>query len=141
MHRFLKIWIYNCMSVFKTTSEILDTPWQYEVVTPTLGNIVPDNSHWHYIREIEIEDVKIWEQIYYKGGHVGIYAAWDPYAEFYIIVYNLFIDVPGGIKTFYGPTARSQVEKHAKQLGINLAENKIWVDEINSWQYIESTPP
>ena len=89
---------------------------------------------------MEIEDVKIWEQIYYKGGHVGIYAAWDPYAEFYMVVYNLFIDVSGGIKTFYGPTARSQVEEHAKKLGIDLIENKIWVDEINSWQYFESPP-
>ena len=117
------------MSVFKTTREILDTPWQYEVTTATLGNIVPDNSYWHYIREIEIEDVKTWEQIYYKGGHVGIYAAWDPYSEFYIIVYNLFIDVPGGIKTFHGPTARSQVEKHAKNLGIDLAPQLIHKSE------------
>jgi hypothetical protein len=122
----------------KTFAEILDTPWQD---LDNVGSTTLDNSQWHYIREMQIDDVTLWEQIYYKGGHIGIYAAWDPYAEFYLLVYNLFIDTPLGIRTFYGPNARTQIEEEASRLGITLTQNKIWVDELNIWQYVESSPP
>jgi hypothetical protein len=128
------------MPIFKTFSEIIDTPWQHGQELNAIGSNPPDNSQWHYIREITIEDVNVWEQIYYKGGHIGIYVSWDPYAEFYMIVYNLFIDTPLGIKTFYGPNARFQIEEEAEKLGISLTKNKIWVDEINLWQYNDSSP-
>jgi hypothetical protein len=126
------------MPILKTFAEILDTPWQD---LDNVGSTTLDNSQWHYIREMQIDDVTLWEQIYYKGGHIGIYAAWDPYAEFYLLVYNLFIDTPLGIRTFYGPNARTQIEEEASRLGITLTQNKIWVDELNIWQYVESSPP
>jgi hypothetical protein len=57
-----------------------------------------------------------------------------------MIVYNLFIDTPLGIKTFYGPNARLQIEEESEKLGISLTKNKIWVDEIDLWQYDNSSP-
>lgn len=126
------------MTIFKTTSEILDTPWEFQYPDNSIPAIVPDKMEWHGIRDMTIDDVKIWEQIYYQGGNVGIYAAWNPYGEFYMITYNLYMDNNFGIQTFYGPNAASQVKEAANKLGIDLDVKKIWVDELNKWMYDDS---
>ena len=130
------------MPIFKTTSEIVDTPWQDPEVTLVPNTIVPETIEWHGIRDMGIDDVEIWEELYYQGGNIGIYAAHKPLAEFYMITYNLYIDTPLGIKTYYGPTARRALTDRAKELGVDLEQTTIWVDELNAWMYEEgqSTP-
>ena len=125
-------------SIFKTTQEILNNPWQEYIEDPMVPNIVPQKLEWHDIRNMNIDDVEIWEQIYYRPGDIGIYAAWNPFGELYMITYNLYLETDFGIETFYGPDAASEVKDKAKQLGINLEINKIWVDELNSWMYDDS---
>jgi hypothetical protein len=62
------------MPVFKTTQEILKYPWQDN--TKSLNLRKP--ADWHKHRELTIDDVVLWEEIYYQPGNIGIYAAWSP---------------------------------------------------------------
>jgi hypothetical protein len=81
-------------------------------------------------KELELADIKLWELIYYKGAHIGVWAAWNPRVEFYIVTYNMFLDIPQGIQMFSGPDAKRQIWKLAKELNVTLPVNKVWVDNV-----------
>jgi len=111
------------MPIFKTTQHIFNNPWGPELLdipTPVSANNLPNKSNWPGEYLMSIADVKLWEQIYYKTGEIGIYAAWDPYDEYYIIVHNLFINSKFGIEEFYGSESVNNVWNRAKELGIEL---------------------
>ena len=74
----------------------------------------PKNQLWSNERPMRIEDVSLWEVIVEHGGPFGIYAAWEPYGELYIIVERFHL-----IAEFSGPTANTDLEKYLK-------ENRIW---------------
>jgi hypothetical protein len=107
------------MSIYKSTKHIISNP--YEKMPANL-----DSRFGYYrvdtkvINSFNIDEVKMWEQIYYEPGFVGVYAAYDPYVEFYMITYNIFIDRPLGIETFFGNDAVEKVIDKTKKLGINL---------------------
>ena len=118
------------MSIFKTTNEILNRSWDNSVKTPesyTWENL-PKQIHLTKETELSIEDIETWEEIYYQCGSLGIYAAWSPYTEFYILIHCFFSDKNYGIEIFKGPNAGQQVKERAEFFGISLAINKIWVD-------------
>ena len=120
------------MLIIRSTHDILTQPWKLDFsnyTQPTNAKIPPG---WDQDREITVDDVAFWEQIYHTPGSLGIYASWSPYAEFYMIVYNLFSHLDQGIQTFVGPDAAEQVSRQAAVFGIDLTQKKIWV---------ESTPP
>lgn len=118
--------------LFKTTQEILDNPWDYQQRETSVH--FPPKILWDRDSELTIEDVQLWEQIYYQPGNVGIYAAWTPYAELYIIAYDLFLNQKQTIEIFKGTTASNDVFKKASKLGIDLSAHRIWVsdEELNS---------
>lgn len=107
------------MPVFKTTDEILNSPWKEGQVMPDL----PIRHEWVKSRKIEFSDVTIWEQIYFQPGNIGIYAAWSPYVEMYAITYNLL----GHYEIYSGESAGNQVYQRAHLLGISLPVNTVWV--------------
>ena len=51
------------MPVFKTTKNILTTPWEDELFTENWNNLdtpyLPPKTDWDYSRELKIEDVNI----------------------------------------------------------------------------------
>jgi len=107
--------------IFKSTHEILNSPWtEKEDMHPTQ---VPPK--WNDDKEITIDDVVIWEQIYHQPGNLGIYVAWSPFAEFYMISYDMFTGTSAGIKTFNGPHAMYDVVNQVSKLGIDLPINRI----------------
>ncbi len=145
------------MPSFKTTYNILFKQDEDESYDPNLFDavflVLPETSEWSYEREMKIEDVDLWEVIVQNGGNFGVYAAWRPYAEFYLVTtgtdfrysklkyfnqkpYN-YNDV--NFETYYGADARKNVEKRAKSLGINLPKTQVWVDDADMWKYT-STP-
>jgi hypothetical protein len=98
--------------------------------------ITPPKKDWDYKRPMQIEDVNIWEVIYEQGGGVGIYASWDPYAEFYMIRVGWFLEQQGyGAEVYYGPGAMDKVMKRAEELEIPLSKNKVWVEPDDMWLY------
>lgn len=141
------------MPIFKSTYNILVKPDEDEVYDANWFDkpflTLPPKVEWSYEREMTIEDVDIWEVIAQHGGNYGVYAAWSPYAEFYLVTTGSDLrtsktmylkGVPFNYnsinwETYYGPTAVDQVRKRAAELGLLLPETKIWVDEKDMWKY------
>jgi len=141
------------MPTFKSTYNILFKPDEDEVYDANWFDkdflTLPETSEWSYDREMQIEDVDIWEVIIQNGGGWGVYASWKPYAEFYLITVGS--DLRRSIsktlngknfnyndifwETYYGPDARYQVKKRSSELGLHIQDNKIWVDEKDMWKY------
>jgi hypothetical protein len=117
------------MKPFLSTEEILKNPWRDPCST---GHYEPPpRKDWNHEQVMSISDVELWEEIYQEPGNIGIYAAWSPYAECYMIVYNFFSNSKEGTELFYGKTAAREVYKKCKTLGVDLSVNKIWVDHWN----------
>jgi hypothetical protein len=120
------------MTIFKTSAEILDSIWQDTVLDrSTQPSLIPNNSDWDYSRTPKFSDVKIWETIYTCGGSISVYAAWDPFIEYYIIVHDFFKNHQIGIEEFYGITASEKVTLTLKEYGIELPKDRVWVNIIN----------
>ena len=118
-------------NIFKDFGEVFDPNWMDSDKV-----IYPPKYDWDYARELQIEDVDIWEVIYEQGGGVGVYAAWCPYAEFYLIRTGWWNVAAGkDIETYYGPGADVAVQKRAKELNIPLFTNKIWVEPEDMFLY------
>lgn len=151
MHRHLWLELnYTIMPQFKSTYNILkkvDADEVFETKWMDSNEIyLPPRIEWDYNREMTIEDVDIWEVLHQQGGSVGVYAAWLPYAEFYMItagpdyrnapmIIDNFQYVNKNIETFYGPGAQEKAFKRAKELGINLPVYKNWVENDKMWLY------
>jgi hypothetical protein len=138
------------MPLFKSTYNILKKSDEDEVFNPSWMDsnklILPPKTEWTYDREMQIEDVDIWEQLYYETGGIGVYVSWAPYAEFYMITTGLDTNTPPriingvpywdrNIETFYGPGSQHRVMERAKQLGINLHVHTTWIDDADLWLY------
>jgi hypothetical protein len=113
------------MPIFKTTQEIFSTEWR----DPKSFNMTPPTTYdWNLDRKITISDVERWEQIYHSFGDVGIYAAWRPKAEFYIVVHDLLLDNKNSVREFHGNNAVDDVLDYARSCGITLQNQLIWID-------------
>ena len=103
------------MPRFKTTQNILvDNKELYNenwFDTPFLN--LPPNPRWDNKRELQVEDIDLWEVISEMSGPTGIYASWMPYAEFYMIVNKGKID-----STYYGEGSDKHAAKRADELNI-----------------------
>lgn len=94
--------------IFKTNAEELhdENHKNYDHV------ILPPSPMWDGKREMQIEDVEIWEVIVESGGGTGVYAAWCPYDKFFMFRYKTEID------TFYGDEGEKMLESKLKSLNI-----------------------
>jgi hypothetical protein len=132
------------MPIFKTTKNILQLPDQDELFDPNWMDsdklILPPKREWDYSRDLKIEDIDIWEQIFYMGGGLGLYAAWSPYAEFYLITHYQFSKKVNALETFYGPNASKNAYERGLALGMRLHLNKVWVDDDKMWLYTTPEP-
>lgn len=127
------------MPQFRTTHNILTKPWEDELFDDNWMDrstvALPPKIDWDYSRELKIEDIDIWEVIFQQGGGLGLYAAWSPYAEFYMITKHSFMYVENSIETFYGTDAGIRAYKRGIDLGMSLFLNKMWVDPEDMWLY------
>lgn len=123
------------MPIFKTTQNIFYTPWEDELFDENWMDsntlILPPTKVWDYSRELKIEDIDVWEVLYEGGGGFGVYAAWEPYAEFYIIKNGWQSE----IEVFYGKKASERVYKRCVELEIPVFLKKVWVEPENMWLY------
>ena len=132
------------MPEFKTTKNIF-IPWEDELFSENWMDrdtlYLPPRTMWDYSRELQIEDINIWEVIGDYGGGGGVYAAWDPYAEFYLLRHSWRMKEPGySLETFYGPGAQKKLQKRMKEMDWPVHTNKIWVDPEDMWIYQEPEP-
>lgn len=123
------------MPFFKTTHNIYVDQGEYFDANWMDSNtlVLPPRTYWDYGREMKIEDVDLWEMIY-EVGSVGVYAAWSPYAEFYLVKPPWW-EHHLGFETYYGKGALKQVKKRMKDLGLPIPNIKYWVDPEDMWLY------
>lgn len=124
----------STQNIFNDFLEIFDDNWM-----DSDKLMLPPTNEWDYSRTLQIEDIDIWEVLYEQGGGVGVYAAWTPYAEFYLIRTGQYLEMQGlGVETYYGPGSSKIVYARCKELNIPLTINKIWVHEEDMWKYSEN---
>lgn len=143
------------MPFFKTTYNILVQVDKDEAFDANWMDsdklILPNKKPWDYKRDLKIEDVNLWEVIFERSGGVGVYASWDPYAEFYLITYGYTTVNPlkyiNGvpytdrlIETYYGQGAQKKVIARMKELNIPFSLNDVWVDQEELWLYQDYSP-
>ena len=138
------------MPIFRTTYQILTGEGEY--FDPNWMDsdklILPPRDYWDYQRELRVEDVNVWEMIT-EPWDIGVYAAWDPYAEFYLIRFdkdytNPNVDWQQNVRdkkrnfefeTHYGKGAQAAVQKRLKELNVNFITNDVWVEPDDMWLY------
>jgi len=122
------------MDELKTAETMLTDIWRTPSNKSNNINLLtlPPRREWQYKEEIKFADVSLWEEIYHQPGNFGIYAAWDPYAEFYVIVHYLFKDEQWGIQKFYGADASTKVLQEAALYGVDLPTTNIWISDAES---------
>jgi len=120
--------------IFRTTYNILKDPSQGDIFDENWMNFdtiqTPPKRNWDYAREMQIEDVDVWEVISEGGKGIGIYASWSPYAEFYMVTNGL-----DRIETFYGVGAQKRLKRYLDSLGIRYPQNPIWVEPEEMYLY------
>jgi hypothetical protein len=119
----------STQNIFKDFGEVFETKWMDSNKVE-----VPPHPEWDYSRELQLEDVDIWEVIYEQGGGVGVYAAWCPHAEYYLLRTGWW-NMPNDIETYYGPGAQKAVQKRMSELGIPFVTNQIWVEPEDMYLY------
>lgn len=102
----------STQNIFKDNLEVYDENWFDKDFLQ-----LPPYMPWDNKRELQVEDIDIWEVITEMTGPNGIYAAWMPYAEFYMIVHQGKID-----STYYGKGSDKYAAKRARELNIPYPE-------------------
>ena len=74
---------------------------------------LPPTYNWNGLRPLRVEDVDIWQVITETGNGIGVYCAWCPYDELYIITNQGNI-----LYELYGFGANEAAEKILINMGI-----------------------
>lgn len=135
------------MPIFKTTLNILKIVDQCELYDKNWLDsdkiYLPPTRTWDYNREMTIEDVDIWEVLYEASGGIGVYAAWSPHADFYMITTGLKPRNLGEIyhdkiiETYYGANSQKKVYQRTKELKIPLPLYQEWIEETDMWLHAD----
>jgi hypothetical protein len=123
--------------IFKTLDQIKTNLWWTNDYIETDNDLssIPKREEWYYDKALSVTDIKLWEQLYFQPGILGVYASWDPYAEFYIVVHNLFLDTDIGIISFYGKDAANKLTEYLKSYEIVLPIFRSYVEDKDVWLY------
>jgi len=87
--------------------------------------MLPPSPDWSYDRILQPKDIEIWEVIMERGGSVALYAAWMPYAEYYLVRYG-----PDHMEAFYGRSVRPMVKKF-------FDDRKIYCPPVHLMRYLD----
>ena len=106
------------MVIIRSTHEILNNPWGEIRPSSIIPSQIPPG--WSLERPITIDDIVMWEEIFYEAGLIGVYAAWSPFEDFYIITHNLHLKNLNLIEIFQGPESVKDLIKRVSELGITI---------------------
>jgi hypothetical protein len=95
-------------NVFENNEELYS-----EAIANENGIYIPETWDWDGASQVSVDDVIIWECLFEKTGPSGIYAAWAPYEEFYIVT-----DRRSVVKEFFGPSAKELLNEYCVAEGI-----------------------
>lgn len=98
------------MPRWKSTQQLLFVKYDGEVFDPNWMDYdsvqMPPHPAWTEKRPPRVEEIDIWEVISEWSGLSGVYAAWCPYAELYIVTHNWRI-----VQEFSGWNANKRLEE------------------------------
>ena len=134
--------------ILKAHGEFYDPNW---MDSDTL--VLPPKQEWDYSRELRIEDVNLWE-IIAEPWDIGFYAAWDPYAQFYLIRIepehwkNSYSTKANPHKrsfqfeTYYGPGSEAIAVNRMKELTphANFTRYEHWIESDDMWLHQDPDP-
>lgn len=130
------------MPRFKSNADIFNYSSESDVFLDSWMSgqklVVPETKEWTYDREMNVDDVDIWEVIYEASGGIGVYASYCPFAEFYLICTGFTSPEPGAtrhMETYYGPGSEKSVRARMEELGYPYALNDFFVDSDKLWLY------
>jgi len=90
--------------------EVFDENWMnYD----SIFQYMPKPTSWTEQRPPRVDEVDIWEVITEMSGPVGVYAAWQPHAELYIVTHRWKI-----VEEFSGWNANKRLENFLIANGI-----------------------
>lgn len=107
------------MPRWKTTEQIINLHKDGEVFDENWMNYdrifqyMPEPTEWTEQRPPRVDEVDIWEVISEMSGPVGVYAAWQPHAELYIVTRGWRI-----VQEFSGWQANARLEAYLQANGI-----------------------
>jgi len=106
------------MPMFRTTEQIFKGGIVFEdnwldVAEGNFDYPMPD-GFWNPKQEIKVEDVDFWEVIKESGGGNGIYAAYQPYAEIYLVRHHDTL-----VEVFSGKNANLRAEQFCAKMNIS----------------------
>lgn len=121
----------STVDIFVTKDEFFNTFWM-----DSNKVIVPPTKPWTYDREMQIEDVDLWEVIWEASGGLGVFASYLPFGEFWLVCNGWGTDgSTPTYQTFYGAGAEKKVRAIMDQRGWTYAIQKYWVDDDKLWLY------
>ena len=111
--------------IIKTTLEIFNDPWDIDKKPEVNPQRTP--MRWINTTAITFDDIKLWEQIYFCPGAIGVYAAWEPYENFYAVFHLLHKDKKF-VEIFDGSDAVNSLINKCQNFGVVLPIKNILVD-------------
>lgn len=102
------------MPRWKTTEQIINLHKDGEVFDENWMNYdrifqyMPEPTPWTEQRPPRVDEIDIWEvisEVSNGGGFIGVYAAWQPYAELYVVTHRWKI-----VEEFSGWNANKRIE-------------------------------
>lgn len=112
--------------IIKTWNEIYNYPWDSGV--PKQNRSIQPKWFDYHTCNPTYKDISLWEQLYFEPGNIGVYGAYSPDCELYIILQNLFIKDGLGIEEYFGNNAQKEVFERCKDLGILLPTDNAFVE-------------
>lgn len=89
---------------------------------------------WDYTRVPSLEDIEYWQVIYYTEDTIGVFAAENPYVEYYVIVHYAFSSIEASIEQFYGVDASDRCYSRLKKFGLTPSLYTSWSNLVHSQQ-------
>ena len=100
------------------TEEIFSVTWRIDPSYKIDGNPIFKNS-----KQCEhIEEIKLWEILFYQPGGIGVYRAFDPYCDMLIIVHELFINDTNTIEKYFIEKEFGIIINRLKELGVKVID-------------------
>ena len=97
---------------FYRDGEVFDENWMnYD----NIFQYMPDPTPWTENRPPRVDEIDIWEVITEIGGPIGVYAAWQPYADLYLVTRKWSI-----VQEFSGWMANERLEQFLLANGIQF---------------------
>ncbi len=111
--------------IIKTLDEILNDPWGLIQKEHCKSLKIP--RMFIHSDVLLLQTIKRWEEIYFKPGLIGVYAAYEPYVNYYIIVHLLF-PLEKYIELFVGDEQTELLLDRCESFNVKLPYTQVFVD-------------